>query len=338
MRPSIIDGVLRVGEVCNIIASPKIGKSFLAGGLAWCVATGRPWLGHDTTQGRVLIIDNELHAETLASRLWRISVAMQIENSQHSKDIDVLTLRGRQCDIAELDIHLDPMADYALIVVDALYRTLPSGTSENDNAEMMQVYNWLDRYAQKMQAAIVVVHHSSKGDQSEKSLTDVGSGAGAISRAADTHIAIRPHEQAGFAVMEAVTRSYKSPDPVTIEWEYPIWTATTMTPAIKKRLPARAETQAADDEKAKTEILDVLKKAGRPMRQQRIIESTSFGVGKAIRLLNILSNKDRSVLRTQRRKKGLKKPIVFWEVLPAVLPPVLPEDHQPELVTSSAPM
>ena len=42
---------------------------------------------------------------------------------------------------------------------------------------------------------------ASKGDQSGKSTTDVGSGAGSQSRAADTHLIIRQHEQEDVAVM-----------------------------------------------------------------------------------------------------------------------------------------
>jgi AAA domain len=66
MRPEVIKGILRQGETMNIISSAKVGKSFLAGGMAWSVATGRDWLSHAVTQSKVLIIDNELHSETLA--------------------------------------------------------------------------------------------------------------------------------------------------------------------------------------------------------------------------------------------------------------------------------
>jgi hypothetical protein len=319
LRPPIIDGILRRGEVANVIASPKMGKSFLAGGLAWSVSTGRSWLGFNTTQGRVLVIDNELHPETLASRLWRIAVAMEIEDATAVDTLDVLSLRGRQCDIHELDIHLDSYSNYSLIVVDALYRTLPEKTSENDNAQMMAVYNRLDAYAAKTQAAIVVVHHSSKGDQSEKSLTDMGAGAGAISRAADAHLAIRPHEQKDFAVLEAVTRSFKSPEPMTIGWEYPLWIASTLEPEVKKRKPPRAETQEADDRKAKSEILELFTTSSKPMRQQKLIELSTFSVNKTLRILNILA-KNKTVKRLQRTKPGTKKPIVYWKLLPAVLP------------------
>ncbi|MGI6417616.1 MAG: hypothetical protein ACOX1P_18335 [Thermoguttaceae bacterium] len=60
--------------------------------------------------------------------------------------------------------------------------------SENDNAAIMSLYNVIDGYAARLNTAWVNVHHASKGDQSGKGTTDVGSGAGAQSRAADTHL------------------------------------------------------------------------------------------------------------------------------------------------------
>lgn len=69
MRPPRIEGLLRDGETMNIIAASKIGKSWLAKAMAIHVATGRNWLGHECHAGRVLYVDNELHAETFSSRI-----------------------------------------------------------------------------------------------------------------------------------------------------------------------------------------------------------------------------------------------------------------------------
>ncbi len=75
-RPPVIDGLLRQGETMNIIAATKVGKSWLALGLAYSVANGEQWLGFQTVAGNVLIIDNELHAETLSSRMQTVKSAM----------------------------------------------------------------------------------------------------------------------------------------------------------------------------------------------------------------------------------------------------------------------
>ena len=77
LRRSVIKGLLREGETGNLIAPPKMGKSWLRDGLAFAVAEGCEWL--DTflcRQGRVLIIDGELHMETLAYRMPMVAEAM----------------------------------------------------------------------------------------------------------------------------------------------------------------------------------------------------------------------------------------------------------------------
>ena len=62
-----------------------------------------------------------------------------------------------------------------------MYRFAIEGVSENDNAAMAGFYNRLDRIAERTKAAIVLIHHSSKGSQSDKRITDVGAGAGSQS-------------------------------------------------------------------------------------------------------------------------------------------------------------
>ena len=49
--------------------------------------------------------------------------------------------------------------------------------SENDKAAMTAIYNGLDRIAANVGAAVVLDYYASKGDQSGKAVTDVGSGA-----------------------------------------------------------------------------------------------------------------------------------------------------------------
>ena len=147
MRPVVVDGILRRGETANIIAAAKVGKSHLAHGLAWCIVTGIPWLSHDVTKGRVLIIDNELHPETLANRLDWIANKLMIDKADYTDSIDVISLRGQNIDIHGIEHRLAKIepGTYSLAIVDALYRTLPAGTSENDNASMMAIYNELDQ-------------------------------------------------------------------------------------------------------------------------------------------------------------------------------------------------
>lgn len=229
LRPPLVEGVLRLGEVANVIAGPKTNKSWLVGDLSLSVATGRPWLGRfPTRRGRVLVLDNELHPETLAKRIPAVMAARGIGYDELGDDLHVDSLRGRLRDIVSMASYfaaLEPGA-YALVVLDALYRFMPSGPGaggENDNAAMAEVYNALDRYAARLGCAFVCVHHTSKGVQGGKAVTDVGAGAGAQSRAADAHLVLRPHEEDDAVVLEAVVRSWPPVAPLCLRWTFPVW-------------------------------------------------------------------------------------------------------------------
>ena len=109
------------------------------------------------------------------------------------------------------------------MVLDAFYRFLPAGTSENDNAQMAAVYNLIDQYAAMLGSAFALVHHTTKGSQAERAVTDVGAGAGAQSRAADTHVVLRPHSEDGVVTLSAVTRSWPPVADLCFRKQFPLW-------------------------------------------------------------------------------------------------------------------
>ena len=250
LHPPVIDGLLRQGETLNIIAPPKRNKSWLAMSLGLAVATGRDWLGFPTRQGKVLILDNELHLATFANRIPRVANALGIDLMSVGDNLCVESLRGRLGDILQMAPYFDLLRPYGfkLIIIDSLYRFLPVGADENSNAGMAQVYNALDRYAQELGCAIVVIHHSSKGSQAGKALTDVGAGAGALARAADAHLILREHEVEGAVAVEAVTRSFPPPEPFCMRWDFPVWMlAPDLDPTllrtswVRRKTPPRAQ-------------------------------------------------------------------------------------------------
>ncbi len=261
----VIDGLLRKGETANIIAAPKVGKSWLSYGLALSVATGDEWLGQfPCGQGRVLVIDNELHPSTLAKRLPDVAQALSLRTEQYFSQIDLLSLRGRLTDLHGIAKSLQrvPPGEYKLVILDAWYRAVPDGVSENDNAGVAGLYNLVDRIAGRLQCAWVNVHHASKGSQSEKAVTDVGAGAGSQSRAADAHIVLRPHEEEGAVVMEAAVRSFPPIEPLPLRWTFPVWQPDDCLDAskLKGRGTRQEERQAQRDKEGMVAILGELRK------------------------------------------------------------------------------
>lgn len=249
MNAPIIHGLLRVGETINIIAPPKACKSWLASDMALAVATGRPWLDRFVTEiGDVLIIDNELHPATSADRIRMVMSARGIDPEEVGEHIFVANLRGNLKDINSLGQYFNHVITdrFKLIILDAFYRVLPHDADENDNAGMTRVYNQIDRYAGMLGAAFVMIHHTSKGNQAIKSITDVGAGAGSQSRATDAHLVLRPHEENGVMVLDAAVRSWPPLDPICLRWYHPVWSLDESLDASRLRVETRRRSAKQD--------------------------------------------------------------------------------------------
>lgn len=308
-RDPLIHGLLRRGETANIIAAPKVGKTWGTLGLCSALTCGVDWLGFQTERSRVLLIDNELHPESLAERI-------RVVFGRTGGDVSRLyakSLRGMKLDILQLAGQLKKTVErghFDLIILDALYRMLPDGTSESDNAKMMHVYNTVDEIAFHTGAAVVLVHHTSKGEQAHKGVTDVGSGAGSISRAADTHIILRPHAIESCAVLEAVTRSFVSPHPQTIRFEYPLWHATQIEPELKQVKTQSEARQERLNSEANAAVLACVQQSRRRPSERAIRDATNFGlprVRKAIKRL--LDSKQIELKRVKCGETGKRKEV-----------------------------
>jgi hypothetical protein len=126
LRPLIVDGMIRAGEVTNIVAPPKLGKSWLVQSLALCVASGRPWLGNSRSERcPSCSSDNELHAETLAFRFRSLMSAMKIDPKSLRGKLHVDSARCRP------NMNDDRVSNWCqdkednpvgLVIIDALYR------------------------------------------------------------------------------------------------------------------------------------------------------------------------------------------------------------------------
>lgn len=288
LPPPVVEGLLREGETGNLNGDPKIGKSWGGYGLLFSVVTGRPWLDRfPTRQGKCLLIDNELNEATLAHRLKTVADKMDISLKDLGDALTVLPLRGRLRDIHELAVDMADVRDVKLILLDARYRAMPQGASENDNAAMTDFFNRLDQYSQETGAAFVDIHHNSRGEQGSKKVTDVGAGAGAQSRAADTHMVLREHEETDVFVLEAVVRSFAPVEPLALRWEFPLWVpALDLDPSLLRgRLTKQEERQTDKDREGCEAIVNRLAKGPTP---RRLLRDLGFSADRLDRLLGIL--------------------------------------------------
>lgn len=226
LRTPVVHGLFRRGEVCNFIAAPKTGKTWMVYSMMLAIIQGKAWCGHRTEKGRVLLIDNELHPETAKNRLWKVCNQDGIDLDQVAEMVDVAFIRGRRGTVEDLEATMRTVEKgrYALVVIDAFYRFIGKGMDENSNADMTHLYNHMDMVAGIGDAALLLVHHASKGNQSSKETMDVGAGAGSIGRATDSHVVFLRHQKEGCVVMQAKTRSWQSPHPKVIHIDPPrVW-------------------------------------------------------------------------------------------------------------------
>ena len=211
LKEPLIDGLLRRTEIMNVVAAPKTGKSWFILQLAHSLVMGWDFLGFPCKKCKVLIMDNELHKATIASRMLWVGQKMNIPaNSPELENLIVNTQRIKRHDVNEISRVAEQIREQKIdvVIIDALYRALPEDVDENSNGQITRIYNQLDTFAQKSGAAVIIVHHTSKGNQAGKGITDVGSGAGAQSRAPDTHLVLRAHQEKNAVVVGCCVRSF----------------------------------------------------------------------------------------------------------------------------------
>ena len=228
--------------MANVISGAKANKSWLLLHLALSIATGRDWMGFRCRQGRVLLLDYELTPGTIAKRLGCVASAMSIDLEALGDSLLIEALRGRRLDKDALPAFFSAITPgrFDLIILDPLYRIFPGGFDENSNVDMSGLFADMQRLAEGQQAALAIVHHASKGSQADKATADVGAGAGAQSRACDTHIVLRAHEEPDAAIVSAVLRTWPPVPDFAMRWYFPVWSrADDLDPTAFRRPPKR---------------------------------------------------------------------------------------------------
>lgn len=303
-RKPLIEGVLRTAEIANICAGTKAHKSWLALDTALAIATGRPWLDYfPVTRGRVLTLDYELHRETTAHRLRTIAQHRGIARSEYSDRMYFHNLRdGNTIDVKGLRQYLRGCREVPLtvVIVDALYRALPDDYLETDPGKMREVYSILDDCAAETGAAVVVIHHTSKGSQAEKSVTDRGSGSGVLSRVVDAHLTLTPLADGKSAVLEAALRTWPELAPVGLRWDGVCWHADSSLDVRKVKVgKTRGDVaQLARDADAQEKVLTAL--VGKSLTIRGLTAATGMSTERVGRAVNALI----AAGRLQRREEA----------------------------------
>ena len=189
------------------------------------VAAGKPWLGiFPTVPGNVLIIDNELHPETIAHQLER-SQRQRRRGERRRPGHPLWPLRGRLRASTRSPRYSRSGSGGSSPSSSSTPFTdvLPPGPTRTATPTCRTFTTPSTPSPRVRGRPAALVHHASKGNQSEKSVTDVGSGAGSISRAADTHLILRRHQEDGAYVLDVAVRSWPPAAPLCLRWRFPQW-------------------------------------------------------------------------------------------------------------------
>jgi hypothetical protein len=233
---TIVEGLLRRGDTAGFIGATKSNKTWFIVNLAVCLALRQKWLNFNIAKPgcKVLIVDNELQKPDLRHRYLTVCEGLTVSADELDGKVFFLSLRGTLLELNELSkvIAQSTNGPFDVIILDSLYKFFPEKFSENDNAAMTKQLTYVDKLAREQNAAVIFTHHQSKGKQHEKATTDVGSGAGSLSRSTDLHLVIRFHEEGNKFVISAAARSQLPIDDFTVGWKYPLFSATNDQPFI----------------------------------------------------------------------------------------------------------
>ncbi len=152
----LVDGMIPAGAISLLTGRGGIGKSFVALDLIRASLAGGSWLGRQVSRvPMAVLLDRENPLSVAQSRLERFSM----ERAEGLRWVGTwldwhIELSGEEL--------IEAARAGALIVVDSLSAHY-DGDSENDSVQVRAWFQRLRRLA-SAGAAVIVIHHSGKGD------------------------------------------------------------------------------------------------------------------------------------------------------------------------------
>jgi hypothetical protein len=219
--PEVIKGLLHKGSKLIYGSTSKGMKTWVLSDMCLSVGLGEPWLGFETTRGRVLCVNCELQPFAAQRRMAAIAADRRL--TVPAGWISVWNLRGHTKPLPillpELLRQIEGEA-YDLILLDPIYKLL-DGRDENSAGDVGALCGELEAVAQQTHAAVVWAGHYAKGSASGKAALDRVSGSGVWSRDADTVVTATPHQDELAFAIECTCRNFPPPRPFAVRWRCP---------------------------------------------------------------------------------------------------------------------
>ncbi len=225
VRPFLIENILQRGDTCLITSRPKLGKSFMLANIGVSLASGTPFLGRQTSLSNVLMIDLELRRDVAMERLIHVANAKGFEKvpdnlhlwslARHTYDLDTIVevLRSKLSELPAMDF----------VCVDPIF-VLDRGESFDENSahSVTRLLTALEQLTVEQDSALMLVHHTRKGNLNNAESMDRSSGSSAFSRYPSVIMNLSPHEVEDCAIIEFTTRNFKTPKPFCYQLDAPL--------------------------------------------------------------------------------------------------------------------
>lgn len=159
----LVENLITKGSVNLFFGTGGSKKTWLCLDMAVDVALGKPWLGRETEQTTVLIVDEESGPKRLRLRILKTlngHLAPGWENVPLAYTSLSMIDLGDPDDINALHVLIEETGA-GLVIIDALADVCP-GRDENSVKDMQPVFHNLRALAESTDAAFLIIHHSNK--------------------------------------------------------------------------------------------------------------------------------------------------------------------------------
>lgn len=231
--PGWVTGIIERESLIVLGGPPKAFKTALVTGAGLRIATGTPWLGFATAQGRVLMLQAEIAERHFQTRLRLMTQALGpllkrdafLVVSDRRAPLDTAPGQAR---IRQLLAQHNP----DLLIVDPLARFVTG--DENRTQDMNAVVRFLDDLIQTLHLSVWLVHHTGKPTGAEREGGQRLRGSSVLFAAADSVLMLDRNR--GEYVLSFQLRHAAEPAPLTLTPTAALW----LEPGAPERLSAVA--------------------------------------------------------------------------------------------------
>lgn len=219
----LMDGLIVENSTTILASDPGVGKSMWAFGLAFSIATGRPFLGREVKPGGVLYFDYEMAENMLSWRLGAFARGMGLDINS----VDNFRIRPLATDNLSTEAGINMLAARiaafkpSLIVFDTMRRIM-GDLKENQADDMSKIFQAINHIKARTghDFSVLYLHHTVK-DREVQGLKKVR-GSGDLSGQVDLVLVMERFDD-GRIELDAVKKRHGEPFKETYRM---IWTKT----------------------------------------------------------------------------------------------------------------